>query len=162
MAGKKKATTTSLATTGGGGTAETALIPYNRGTSAKGMIRPYVPKITETDRNAPAAPEDVEGWQEIQPEFDSTFHFEKVGDYLKGQLVDIKDGVGQNEGRIYVLLVGAGAEAQRVAIWEKKSLELKMKHVQLKDRVFIQLIGMRPSKNYSNPWYDFRVRVAKG
>lgn len=163
MAGKKKASKVTVTDVAVSNPAGTALVPFVLGDTVRGSLQPYKPKeILEADPNAPKAPAFVEGWEEIQPEFTDTFHFAKVGDHIMGTLVEVKRGVGQNDGAVYVLEVGQGANVRKLGLWEKTSLELKMKSAKVGDRVFIQLLGMRPSKNFSQPWYDFRVRIARG
>jgi hypothetical protein len=160
MATKKKATKTTVtdvAVREQGGTAK-SLIPYTRGEIARCSIQPYKADNLTPDANAPAVPGMADSWEDVTPDFPSTAYFEKVGDFLTGTYVGTKTVQANGKDTIlYLLEVGNAAEAERIAVWDCTSLSLKMAKVKVGRRVCIQLAGMRPSKNFSNPWYDFRV-----
>ena len=166
MATKKKAsktTITDVAVRKGGetGTAKD-VVPYHRGEIARCSIQPYKADNLEEDANAPAAPGMAEQWDDVTPDFPSTAYFEKVGDFLTGTYVGTKTvQANGKDTTLYLLEVGHGAEMERIAVWDCTSLSLKMAKIKVGRRVLIQLIGMRPSRNFSNPWYDFRVRTPK-
>lgn len=139
------------------------LVPYNRGAVARCSIQPYTPEHLERDANAPAVPRSVEGWDDITPDFPSTAYFEKVGDFLAGTYVGTKTvQANGKDTTLYILEVGQGAEAEKIAVWDCTSLSLKMVKVKVGRRVCIQLVGMRPNRKFSNPWYDFRVLTPRG
>jgi hypothetical protein len=163
---KKKAESTTLTDAavreqGGTGTAKD-LVPYHRGEIARCSIQPYKADHLEEDKNAPKAPGMAEQWDDVTPDFPSTAYFEKVGDFLTGTYVGTKSvQANGKDTTLYLVEVGQGADAERIAVWDCTSLSLKMAKVKIGRRVLIQLIGMRPSRNFSNPWYDFRVRTPK-
>ena len=155
---KKKAESTTVTDVSKRGSAGTELMPYQRGDLAHCSIQPYKADNLTPDPNAPVAPGLAKGWKEITPDFPSTAYFEKVGDFITGTYVGTKTvQANAKDTTLYLLEVGGGSDMERIAVWDCTSLNLKMSKVKVGQRVLIQLIGMRPSRNFSNPWYDFRV-----
>lgn len=163
MAGKKKASKTTVTDVAvrNQGTAA-SLVPYVRGEIARCSIKPFTPETSKPDPNAPEAPGFAGSWDDITPDFPPTAYFEKVGDFLVGTYVGTKTvQANAKDTTLYLLEVGQGPDLQRVAIWDCTSLSLKMAKVKVGQRVLIQLIGMRESTKFANPWYDFRVRTPR-
>ena len=160
MATKKKASSTTL-TSESNRTTGKELVPYHRGEIARCSIQPFKMEAVN-DARAPKAPGLAEEWDDITPDFPSTAYFEKVGDFLLGTYVGTKTvQANGKDTTLYLLEVGQGAEMERVAVWDCTSLALKMSKVKEGRRILIQLIGVRPSNNFANPWYDFRVKTPK-
>lgn len=154
----KKASSTTLTVKGRAPAANAGEIqyePYNRGDLARGMLKPAKVQEETVQR---ARPKGTEGFVEIASSFDPTFHFQKIGDFVKGTFIEKREAVGDNEGNIYVLQVGQGPDMQRVGVWGKTTLDKKMSGVALGTFICIELNAMRPSK-YGVPYYDFRVLI---
>jgi hypothetical protein len=159
----KKATGTTVKDVAVRGQGGTALVPYHRGEIAFCSIQPYQAATLEKDPNAPAVPAFAAKWAVVTPDFPSTAYFEKVGDFLSGTYQGTK--VVQANGKdtiLYLLEVGQAPDNERIAVWDCTSLSIKMPKILMGERICIQLAGIRPSKNFSNPWYDFVVLRAKG
>jgi hypothetical protein len=152
----KKPTSTTLTQKGRAADAgEIQYEPYNRGDLARGMLKPAKVQEETVQR---ARPKGTEGFTEIASAFDPTFHFQKVGDFVKGTFVEKREAVGDNEGNIYVVQVGQGPDMQRVGVWGKTTLDKKMAGVALGTFLCIELLAMKPSR-FGTPYYDFRVLI---
>ena len=157
----KRATGTTVKDVAVRGQQGTELVPYHRGEIAFCSIQPYNPPKLEDDPNAPAVPAFAQKWQRVVPDFPSTAYFEKVGDFISGVYRGTKTVEANGKPTtLYVLEVGQAPDNESIAIWDCTSLSIKMPKVAFGKRVCIILMGMRPSKNFSNPWYDFAVLVA--
>lgn len=141
---------------------KTDIVPYAKESWAKGFLQEYNFEDDVVDVDAPEVPEEIKALvdAEITPDFPPTFFFEKPGDFLRGVYAGRKEQVGPNASMVHLIECGTGSEKIKVGIWGKTSIDLKLEKVELGQKVFIQLMGLKPGK-FSTDWYNFKVLTLK-
>ncbi len=84
----------------------------------------------------------------------------KPGEYITGFYRGYKEGVGENNSRLYMLDIGGN---RLVGVWGSSILDNKMDIAAPKegDKVLIQFIGTVPTKRKLNNAKDFEVRIIR-
>lgn len=84
---------------------------------------------------------------------ESFWNPEKENDFVEGVLKLIKNEVGQNKSRMYVIKTKNGI----VNIWGSKVLDEKMALVNLDDEIKIIYLGEKSGKR---KYHDYKVQIA--
>lgn len=80
----------------------------------------------------------------------NVFKFEKPGDSVTGILLQIREHVGPNDSRLYILQPKG---EPKIGVWGTTVLDSKMAHVEVGDLIQIVYKGLNKLKKY----HDFNV-----
>lgn len=126
----------------------------------QGQLVEFTPKEVDVIDESLDLPVFVRDMKEVKSDFPPIFEFNQVGDFLYGRLSGVQHNVGQHDSSLYLITLTIDGKEREISIWEKTSLSIKLAKVPMGAMVFIQLIGLRPSKK-GKDWYDFRVFSSK-
>jgi len=93
-------------------------------------------------------------YQEVDP---STWKYEKEGDFIEGELVQVQENIGPNDSMLYSLKTPEGV----TNVWGATILDQRMALVNLGDKLKITYQGKAEAKPGKNAAKIFKVEVDK-
>jgi len=91
-------------------------------------------------------------YQEVDP---STWKYEKEGDFIEGELVQVQENIGPNDSMLYSLKTPEGV----TNVWGATILDQRMALVNLGDKIKVTYKGLGEAKPGKNAAKIFKVEV---
>ncbi len=114
----------------------------------------------------PALPESFKSWYEIEPTFPDEWIPENAGDYIIGRLDTVKNGVGPNSSKVYVIkdcttgnaLTKKEEKAEgMISVWDTQLLNVRLSPFKTGDEVAILYLGKELNPKTGRTFKNLKV-----
>lgn len=128
--------------------------------------------MAKQTKNLPAKKEDSNlptsfaSWYEVEPSFPDSWTPENAGDYIVGKLDTIKNGVGPNSQKVYVMkdvTIGNAITKKEekvqgmLSVWDSTILNVRLAPFQVGDDVAIMYLGKELNPKTGRTFKNMKV-----
>lgn len=123
-------------------------------------------KNLPTKRDLPTLPEAINGWYEVEPSFPEEWNPENAGDYIVGVLDTVKNGVGPNSQKVYVLkncVIGNAVTKKEesidgmLSVWDSTLLNSRLSAFKSGDEVAVMYLGKELNPKTGRTFKNMKV-----